>query len=74
MKSPLADRTLDQVYSDGQRDDTCGGGIYWSRNRQAADNDYKSVIVSGQEMILAYVLMSRIPRLTDTPRIHSDSR
>lgn len=37
-------KTLDQVYE--QRDDQCGGGIYWSRNRQAANNDYKSVIVS----------------------------
>jgi len=37
-------KTLDEVYDPGQRDDLCGGGIYWSRNRQQGNNDYKSVI------------------------------
>jgi len=37
-------KTLEEVYSPDQMDDLCGGGIYWSRNRNGQKNDYKSVI------------------------------
>jgi mannan endo-1,6-alpha-mannosidase len=48
----LSDTTYKQVW--GQWSDTlCGGGIYWSRNRQDLERKgYKSTITHGQQMIL----------------------
>ncbi|KAA1110359.1 hydrolase 76 protein [Puccinia graminis f. sp. tritici] len=38
----LATKTYDQVWA--QADYKCGGGIYWSRNRQSKGGNYKSFI------------------------------
>ncbi|OAV93529.1 hypothetical protein PTTG_00846 [Puccinia triticina 1-1 BBBD Race 1] len=38
----LATKTYDQVWA--QNDNKCGGGIYWSRNRESKGGNYKSLI------------------------------
>lgn len=38
----LAQKTFDEAYQ--QWDDQCGGGIYWSRDRNSASAPYKSLI------------------------------
>ncbi|KAI8901455.1 glycoside hydrolase [Globomyces pollinis-pini] len=52
----LAQTTYDQVWGDW--DSSCGGGIWWSRNREGKDRYYKSTISQSQQIYLGARLLA----------------
>ncbi|KAJ3113451.1 hydrolase 76 protein [Phlyctochytrium bullatum] len=62
----VGSRTFFQIVQPGQWDNSCGGGIYWSRDRNSDKKnirDYKSSITNGQAIEMA----ARLYRLTGDP-------